>query len=203
MKKIQSLIAVIIISIVFSSNVFSQAFDDGTNLIFIVFVIPPSERIKNDFNRDYRKYIDYKFNNYGTGVLKFEHGLHKYFGIGLNLEYSSASVTYKYDDSNTLRYQRTIKSKVFGFYGRLNGHFPIGEKLDLYAGVGLGYLYTLNKYTDTNPNPSVNTQQKQTVLDFDYQFTAGLRFMVKDNIGLFVEAGWATTPAQLGLVFKF
>ena len=203
MKKIQSLIVIIAASITFSGNVFSQAFDDGTNLIFLGFGIPPSERIKNDFNRDYKNYIDYKFSNYGTGVLKFEHGLHKYFGIGLNLEYSGASVSYKYDDSNTLRYQRTIKSNVFGFYGRINGHYPIGEKLDIYAGVGLGYLYTLNKYTDTNPNPTVNTQQKQVVLDFDYQFTVGLRFMVKDNIGLFAEAGWATTPAQLGLVFKF
>lgn len=203
MKKTQSLIAAIILSIAFSGNILAQAFDDGTNLVFLGFGIPPSERIKNDFNKDYKNYIEYKFKNYGTGVLKYEHGFHKYFGLGLNLEYSGASVSYKYDDSNTLRFERNIKSNVFGFYGRFNGHLPIGEKLDISAGVGLGYLYTVNKFNDTNPNPTTNTQQKQTILDFDYQFTAGVRIMIKDNIGLFLEVGWATTPAQLGLVFKF
>jgi hypothetical protein len=203
MKKTQSLIAAIILSIAFSGNILAQAFDDGTNLLFLGFGIPPSERIKNDFNKDYKNYIDYKFKNYGTGVLKYEHGLHKYFGLGLNLEYSGASVTYKYDDSNTLRFERNIKSNVFGFYGRINGHLPIGEKLDISAGIGLGYLYTVNKFNDTNPNPTTNTKQKQTILDFDYQFTASARIMIKDNIGLFLEVGWATTPGQLGIVFKF
>lgn len=203
MKKTQSLIAAIILSIAFSGNILAQAFDDGTNLLFLGFGIPPSERIKNDFNKDYKNYIDYKFKNYGTGVLKYEHGLHKYFGLGLNLEYSGASVTYKYDDSNTLRFERNIKSNMFGFYGRINGHLPIGEKLDISAGIGLGYLYTVNKFNDTNPNPTTNTQQKQTILDFDYQFTASARIMIKDNIGLFLEVGWATTPGQLGIVFKF
>ena len=200
MKKIQSLI---FLSLLFSGYSFSQSFDDGTNLVFIGFGIPPAERITNDFNQLYKKYIDYKLNNYGTFELKYEHGLHKYFGLGLNMEYSAASVSYKYDDINTLRYERKIKANVWGFYARLNGHVPVLDKLDLYGGVGLGYLYTINKYDDTNPNPNVNIKQKQTILDFDYQFTIGARFMVKEGIGLFVEGGWATTPAQIGVVMKF
>lgn len=200
MKKIQSLV---FLAFLFSSHSFSQSFDDGANLISFGFGVPPGERIANDFNKSYKNFIDYKLNNYGTVVLKYEHGLHQYFGVGLNLEYSGASVSYKYDDSNMLRYERKIKSNVFGFYARLNGHIPVLEKLDLYGGVGLGYLYTINKYNDTNPNPNINVQQKQTILDFDYQATVGARFMVKESVGLFVEAGWATTPAQIGIAFKF
>jgi len=35
--------------------------------------------------------------------------------------------------ANTLRFERTIKSNIFGFYGRINGHFPVMEKLDIYG----------------------------------------------------------------------
>lgn len=180
---------------------YAQSFADGTNLIYLGFGLPAGEGIQQQFN-SYRNYTDYKFNNYGTVVAKYEHGLHKYFGMGLNTEYSAASVSYKYDDSNSLRYQVNINSNVFGIYARMNGHYPVSDKFDLYAGTGLGYLYTINKYTDTNPNNS-NEQHNSHVLNFDYQLSLGARFMVKQGFGLFVEAGRATTTFQLGIVLKF
>src|SRR5258708_5980317 len=114
MNKIKLLLLFVLL-IPFSGSVFSQAFDDGTNLVFIGFGLPPGQRIQKEFDQ-YKNFIDYKFKNYGTGVFKFEHGLTKYFGMGLNLEYSRSSVTYKYDDTNSLRYQVDITSNVFGFY---------------------------------------------------------------------------------------
>ena len=209
MKKTQLILLAIIMVSVFSSSVFSQAFDDGTNLLSIGFGVPPSDRIEKDFNRKYyygyngnNVIYDYKFNNYGTGVLKFEHGLHKYFGLGLNLEYSGASASYKSGLSPVV-FERNIKNNVIAGYVRFNGHFPIGEKLDLYGGVGLGYRYSLYKISDSYTDATLNKKQKETFFEFDYQVTIGARFMVKDNIGLFIEAGLATTPAQIGIVFKF
>lgn len=181
----------------------AQPFEDGTNLISLGFGIPPAQRITNDFNKSYKNYIDYRLNNYGTVLLKYEHGLLEYFGMGLNVEYSGAAVSYKYDDTNLLRYERKVKTNVFDFYARFNGHYPVGEKLDLYAGLGLGYEYAISKYTDTNPNPLVNVNQTQKVLDFDYQATIGARFMIKETLGIFAEAGWATTTGQIGFTFKF
>lgn len=204
MKKTRSILLAIFLFSLFSGDVFSQAFDDGANIIYLGFGVPPNERIRKDFNAKYNKsnISDYKFNNYGTGVLKYEHGLHKYFGLGLNTEYSASSVFYKAGVAPSL-YEYTIKNNVIGGYVRFNGHCPIKEKFDIYGGVGLGYLYTLNKTTTTDPNPSVNIKKKETIFEFDWQFTAGFRFMVKDNIGLFAEFGWATTPAQIGIAFKF
>ncbi len=204
MKKTQSILLAIFMLSLFSGDVFSQAFDDGTNLISLGFGVPPNQRISKDFNGKYNNnnYTDYKFNNYGTGVLKYEHGLHKYFGLGLNLEYSASSVSFKSGVSPNL-YEQQIKNNVIGAYVRFNGHLPIKDKFDIYGGVGLGYLYTLNKYSDSNPDPKVNVSHKETIFEFDYQVTLGFRFMVKDNIGLFAEFGWATTPAQIGIVFKF
>jgi len=203
MKKTKLSILFLILPFITFTSAFAQSFNDGVNLISVGFGLPPGQKIKSDFDSNYKNYIDYKLKNYGTGVLKYEHGLSKYFGLGANFEYSGTSVSFKYDDANTLRYERQIRSNVFGFYARLNGHFPIGNKVDIYGGIGLGYLYTVDTYNDTNPNPGTNMQKKQTVLDFDYQATFGVRFMVKENMGLFFEAGWATTPVQVGMVFKF
>jgi opacity protein-like surface antigen len=199
MKKLTLAIIALCMPVVF----FAQAFDDGTNLISLGFGLPAGQYIQNQSN-DYKNFTDYKFSNFGTGVLKYEHGLHKNFGLGLNMEYSGAKASYKYDDViNSLRYQRTINTNIFGFYARMNAHLPLGDKLDVYGGVGLGYLYTLNKTTDTNPNPNTNNQHNSTVLNFDYQLTVGLRYMIKESVGLFTEFGRATTVCQLGVVFKF
>lgn len=180
----------------------AQSFDDATNLISVGFGIPPAQRLTNDFSKSYKNYIDYRLNNYGTVLLKYERGLLENFGMGLNVEYSGAAVSYKYDDTNLLRYERKVKTNVFNFYTRFNVHYPVGEKLDLYAGLGLGYEYSISKYTDSNPT-LVDVNQTQKVLDFDYQATIGARFMLKETLGIFAEAGWATTNGQIGISFKF
>jgi len=199
MKKITYLF---LLTIITTSASFAQSFDDGTNLFSLGFGIPPAQRIKNDFNEKYKDNYEYKLNNYGTVVMKYEHGLLKYFGMGLNIEYSGAGVSYKYDDI-TGRYEFKVKSNVFGFYGRFNGHCPVTDKFDLYGGVGLGYEYSINKYTDTNPNPDKNKSQTQKIFDFDYQATIGGRFMIKETFGIFAEVGWASTTAQVGFTAKF
>jgi hypothetical protein len=206
MKKKTATILFVFVSFLFSAtNSSAQAWDDGSNVISLGFGLPPSKRITDDFN-SLKSFYDYKLSNYGTGVLKFEHGLHKYFGIGLNLEYSASRVTYKYgtvQNPEDYIYTVDIKNKIFGGFVRFNGHFPIKDKIDIYGGVGLGYLYTINNYQDTNPTPSAELNQKKKVLDFDYQATVGVRFMIKENIGMFFEIGRATTVCQLGLAFKF
>lgn len=187
-----------------NTKTFAQAFDDGTNVVSIGFGLPPSRRITDDFDF-YKKFYDYKLRNYGTGVLKYEHGLHKYFGLGLNFEYSANRQTYMYGDATDptdYKYNVDIKNKIIGGFLRFNGHFPVGQKLDFYGGAGLGYLYTISLFKDTNPT-NADIQQKTTVLDFDYQLTLGARFMIKDHIGMFFEIGRATTICQLGLAFQF
>lgn len=192
------------ISSLFGSSAFAQSFDDGTNVISLGFGLPPSKRMTNEF-KDFRAFYDYKLSNYGTGVLKFEHGLHKYFGLGLNLEFSASRVTYKYGDAfnpDDYKYKVDIANRVLGGFVRFNGHFPV-SKLDFYGGVGLGYLYSMYNYKDTNPSAIKDANHKDKVLDFDYQVTAGVRFMIKENIGMFFEIGRATTICQLGIAFKF
>lgn len=181
----------------------AQAFDDGKNLVSVGFGFPPTSRITESFS-GYQNDQNYFYKNYGTVVLKYEHGLMKYFGVGLNLEYSAASVSYQYHDVGVFvpdtTYNVTIKNSVLGGYVRLNGHYPVGDKLDLFAGVGLGYLYTTDIYTDNNP---YRTNKNTKSLVFDAQFTLGMRYMIKDHFGLFLELGSASTTVQMGITFGF
>jgi opacity protein-like surface antigen len=185
-----------------NTQTFAQAFDDGANVIAIGFGIPPTNRINDDF--DYKNNYDYKLKNYGTAVLKYEHGLHKHFGIGLNIEYSASRQTYKYGgtaaDPYDYQFTHDVKNKIISGFARFNGHFPVGQKLDFYGGVGLGYSNAIHNYQDTNP--AVISDQRKSVFDFDYQITAGIRFMIKDHVGMFFEIGKATTVCQIGLAFK-
>jgi len=186
--------------LLFSNYFYGQAFGDGKNLVSFGFGLPPTSLIPETYNQN-NSLITYAFNNYGTIVLKFEHGVQQYFSLGLNLEYSGSSVKYQYTDGiNT--YDATGNSSQFGLFGRINGHYPIGEQLDLYGGFGLGYSYIVDN--TNNPNTNVFGQnillQKATFFNFDYQVTIGARYMIKPHVGLFLELGHATTNAQLGLV---
>ncbi|HXC07140.1 MAG TPA: outer membrane beta-barrel protein [Bacteroidia bacterium] len=182
----------------------AQSFADGTNLVFIGFGLPPGTVMSNT-NTLEPNYTDLHISNYGTGVLKYEHGFHKYFGLGLNLEYSGASIKYNYGPNLNTTYNATVTRSVMGGYVRFNGHFPVGDKVDLYGGFGLGYLYTLDISKDSNPSNTTSTtyNHRSSDLEFSYQITAGIRLMVKDGFGIFAEFGYATTPAQLGVVLKF
>jgi hypothetical protein len=199
MKKV-----VIGLALIFMINkTFAQAFGDGANIISVGFGLPPGQTINQQYD-PYKNFINYKFYNYGTVVLKYEHGFHKYFGCGINLEYSNTSANFQYDDiSSSLRYQRKISSNIIGAYLRMNGHFPIKDRFDVYGGFGLGYLYTLNKYLDTNPNANISSKQNSNILNFNFQATLGVRYMIKPGFGLFGEIGYATTVCQLGFAFKF
>jgi len=204
MKKIKNILSACAVLLVcnFAS---AQAFDDGKNLVSIGFGFPATSKVTQNFS-DYQNYTNYNYKNYGTIVLKYEHGLMKYFGVGLNLEYTNEAVTYQENQARPFTtdttYTVSIHSSVIGGYVRLNGHYPVGDKLDLFAGVGMGYLYTLNK--DKDPNPSnANKNSNTTSFVFDAQFTLGMRYMIKDHFGLFAEMGWATTTVQMGITFGF
>jgi hypothetical protein len=202
MKKLQSL--VVICSVLFSVNQLkAQAFDDGKNLISAGFGFPATSVITQNLPT-YQNELNYNYKNYGTIVLKFEHGLVKYFGVGLNLEYSSASLGYDYTQPRTFNtdttYHVNINNSLIAGYLRLNGHYPIGDHLDIFAGFGLGYAYQLNNYSDNNPDNTGKNTKTQS-FQFDWQFTLGLRYMIKPHFGLFAEVGKATTSVQMGITF--
>ncbi len=205
MKKLKRLF-LICFAVLVSNALMAQAFDDGKNFASAGFGFPATSEISQTLTQ-YSNQQDYDYKNYGTIVLKYEHGFAKYFGAGINLEYSTANVNYNYTVTRVFNTDTTYKanenSTTYGFYLRLNGHFPIGDKLDLFAGVGLGYLLTLDNSSDNNPKGPVATNFKNQTLNFNGQFTLGARYMIKEHFGLFAEVGSASTNVQVGIVLGF
>lgn len=191
---------------IFSSTAFyAQAFGDGKNIVSVGFGFPANSLILDSYNAD-KNYYNNAFHNYGTVVLKYEHGLHKYFGLGIDIEYTGASDTYNdsiYDTSTNKKINQKITSvsNLFAFYGRLNGHYPIGESLDIFGGIGFGYTYEIIK--NTNNDPFVNTSQKTTALQSAFQVTVGARYFIKPKFALFAEVGYALTALQVGITLGF
>jgi len=185
------------------NNASSQVFDDGTNIINLGFGVPASKKLTDDFKKSFKlnnSVYEYKSTNLGTILLKYERGIHDYLGVGLNLEYSSSKATYKNPNNNDLL-DVSATRRIWGFFTRFNGHYPATEKLDLYGGLGLGYLHTIDKTKTTSTLTNINTSSK--VFEFDYQFTLGIRYMIKEHMGFFAEFGRATTNFQVGVAFGF
>lgn len=200
MKKLKT--ALVLATLFISGFASAQAFDDGKNLLSLGFGFPASESVKETFS-NYQGYENYNYKNYGTGVFHFEHGLSKYFGVGLDAQYSSAFVTYQTTNPALQTVTNSINNQVLGAYIRLNGHFPIGDHLDIFAGFGLGYQYTVNNGNQTGSLASSTTNFQQKEFDFKSQFTLGARYMIKDHFGLFAEVGWASTNVEMGITFGF
>src|ERR1700761_3264625 len=140
MKKLRTLVLSLLLLAAPAAS-FAQAFSDGKNLFNIGFGLPPGNAITTPYYNN-PSFTNYTQDNYGTVVLKFEHGMSQYFGVGINAEYSRALNKYQYDTNTALRYNVTQSQSVIAGYLRFNGHYPIGDKIDIYGGVGLGYLAT-------------------------------------------------------------
>lgn len=205
MKKLRS--TLLLAGIIITGLASAQAFDDGKNILSVGFGFLPTSNITGTLTQ-YQSYQDYNYKNYGTGVLKFEHGLNKYFGVGFCFEYSSAFITYQTPVKNFLgkldsTYTTATNNQVMGFFLRLNGHYPIGDHLDIFAGVDLGYQYTVNSSNQTGQAANSTTNYRAVSFLFIPQFTIGARYMIKDHFGLFGEVGWAETTFQMGVTFGF
>lgn len=193
-------LGLLLTAFIFTSN--AQAFDDGTNLFSIGFGIPPAQRIIRDYkNSSNTNFNNEKINNYGTFIGKFEHGLHKYFGLGLNVEYSAANRSFGF--TNKPDYIQQERTALLAAFFRFNGHIPVSDKFDIYGGLGLGYERTVLKSKEVNSLGETVKDQKFTGNEFGYQLTIGARYMIKESIGLFAEFGRASSIAQVGCAFKF
>ena len=160
------------------------AFGKGTNLL------------NGGLGFGYKDY--YNSRAFPVGV-SYEYGITPDISIGAQFDY--ATVTYEYDIYtygflftyiNT--YRGTYTTTYFG--GRGSYHFNRlfnlnSDKLDLYAGVGLGYRGYSNEYSRAHSPLSLNG-------------FVGSRFFFTDSFGGFVELGYTgLSLSKIGLSFKF
>ena len=88
---------------------------------------------------------------------------------------------------------------------RLNVHFNEEhdvEGLDLYAGIGCGKnFYDFNDHTDNPFDQRFNTTTNTNFVSMEA--TVGARYYVINNFGFFLEAGYAKSIVQAGIILKY
>lgn len=152
----------------------------------------------------------------GPAHLKYEFGVSDKIGIGVSLAYATAGFdrTESYDESvydpNTDTYTTTPVSYTeslmftnFAALARMNLHFGRSRTFDPYCGFGLGANIVSIKYTNTDPYAIKNKDSYSVPGFLALEAVFGTRFYFTDNIGAYVEVGYAKSLAQGGIVAKF
>lgn len=154
----------------------------------------------------YKSYPAYSASGFGPLHVKAEYGLTDKIGLGLSVNIVQSKSEWDVTDmftSETL-YREGFKFSSFAANARFNYHFVTNEKIDLYAGAGLGYNYSKSTYfnNDTllgglNIVPTI-----PSLIPIGIETTVGIRFYPTQNIGVFSELGYSKSLFQVGIVFK-
>ncbi len=162
----------------------------------------------NGFLGAYASESGASFSSFGPLCLKYEYGVTEKIGIGGTFTYSSGSVSWPIQDinpntGNPETYQGTEKLTWLSVMVRANYHFVNTDKLDVYAGIGVGYNSLKFSYSDNDPNDAGSAFVTPNFLPVSYEGSIGLRYYFTPNIGVYGEVGYGVAYIQAGLAIKF
>ena len=179
-----------------------DAFAEGKMIITVGYGFP---NVGKSVLKTYESYAGYKVSGFGPLSVKGEYALSDKIGFGLSVNYVSFAATWIEDGTdaagNTIPYTYTFSRSSVSVLGRMNIHFATSEKLDPYWGVGAGYRTGSYKFTSNDPFYTGNITFP--TIPFGFETTIGLRYYFSDNIGAYVEMGYAKALIQGGLALKF
>jgi len=147
----------------------------------------------------------------GPYYFKIEHGFSPYFGVGVNVAYMAdfwkdevpiPDSSGAYTDTANFTTNRT----TYSILARLNVHLPASNHFDFYAGLGLGYRYWVHKSHTDNPNypggQDFSSGSTANKIHLGFELSAGMRWLITRNLGLYGELGLCKSMFQLGLVYN-
>lgn len=140
---------------------------------------------------------------YSSGVppvsIAFEHGIldeileKGVIGIGGALGYTSYKYRYDYFGGT---WGWNYSTFYFGALGSF--HYPLLDKLDTYAGIGLGYrILTTKEYGDIP-----GTEYSGASGGFQFAAYIGARYYFTDNLAAFLQLGYSIAYVNLGISIK-
>ena len=140
---------------------------------------------------------------YSSGVppisIAFEHGIVEdvlekgVIGVGGALGYTSYKYRYDYFGGT---WGWNYSTFYFGALGSF--HYPLLDKLDTYAGIGLGYrILTTNEYGDIP-----GTEFSGASGGFQFAAYIGGRYYFTDQFAAFLQFGYSIAYVNLGISIK-
>ncbi len=180
MKK-SLLIATVALGLTFNSN--AQVFEQGSKFVNVgIGLISP-----------------YAYSGSSMGLPpisgSFEYGITDKIGVGAIVGFTTSSLSY-------FGYKANFSYIIVG--GRGAYHFLEHDKIDLYAGLMLGYNISSTSYTDNAGNsytPILGPGFGGSGVAFG--IFGGVRYMFAKKVGGFAELGYSISWITIGATFKF
>ncbi|MFZ9028933.1 MAG: outer membrane beta-barrel protein [Crocinitomicaceae bacterium] len=168
----------------------AQAVMQGNVLIDAYYGFPDLYKttLRNAYNESGNQNL--KLGGIGPIGGRLEYMLSDKFGLGLDIAYTSATVTYNRDTVNMsgpVTYEDKVGTKKIGGMVTFNYHFVENDKLDAYAMLGAGYRQRTWFYESTDPD--FQGDEIKGLIPVAFRIGAGMRYFFTENIGMNLALG--------------
>jgi hypothetical protein len=155
--------------------------------------------------------------NKGDKVINFGLGLGSiyYSGIGYKIQVPPVSASFEvgvvdnilekgvigvggYIGFSSYKYADDWRTSNLVIGARGNFHYPLVNKLDTYAGLGIGYRIV--SYSDLNGYSGIHSGSASNIIP---SLFIGARYYFSDNIAVMGEFGYMVSYLSLGIALKF
>lgn len=156
---------------------------------------------------------NYKATGFGPMHFRFEYALSETWGIGMSSNFNTFGDKWTESGTNSVyntttgnydnvpySYDYSDKVTSVNILVRFNKHWAAGSKADIFSGTGIGYNLFKDTYKSTDPN-STNASFNFPI-PVGFESTVGVRIFFSDNLGMYIEGGWAKDIIQGGVVYK-
>ncbi len=184
----------------------TKAHDKGQLHFSYGYGFPRTDDGRFDFHKDKNAY---RVEGVGPFIFKAEYGLTRQLSIGVSATYTQYTSDWeeqRFDPfwQRDLWFRYGTKLHDIGAMLRLNYHWVVTPRSDLYVGGGLGYNYWKSEdFTEFQPEDSLFTSYFKQPGPFAAEITLGYRYYFRQRNAIFIEAGYGKSIVQAGFVFKF
>ena len=151
----------------------------------------------------------FETSDFGPIHLKTEYGVSNYISLGLSINMASASATW-YDEyrvplidtiTTLAKFDEGVRNWSVAFNFRMNVHWYVTRKVDFYTGIGVGY--NLSRFEFWSDSEDFKMPKIPSLFPpIGIESGIGLRYFFNNNVGIYMEAGYAKSLAQFGLILK-
>lgn len=167
-------------------------------------------RLENRLFKLHKDDANYRVVGVGPFAFKAEYGLTRQLSIGLSAYYIRYTSDWKENRFDSSLHQ-TVLPFVFGtkvqdisVMLRLNYHYNVTERTDVYLGGAMGYnKWIVEDFTTYSFEDSTFNSNFKTPGPFAAELTAGFRYFFRSRNALYLEVGYGKSIVQAGFVFKF
>lgn len=184
----------------------TKAHDRGQIHMSYGYGFPRLDDNRFNFHKDKNAY---RVEGVGPFIFKAEYGLSRQISIGLSatyIQYTSDWEEQRFDPyhQRTLWFKFGTKAHDVTAMLRLNYHWIVTPRSDLYIGGGMGYNYWKSEdFTTFSPEDSTFNAFFKQPAPFAAELTIGYRHYFRQRNAFYMEAGYGRSIIQAGFVFKF